>query len=48
MEQMAFPEAMAFAETSIAVASLTRDAADGLAAFNERRKPRWQQGTERD
>jgi enoyl-CoA hydratase/carnithine racemase len=43
MEQMAFPEAMAFAETLIAVTSLTRDATEGLAAFNERRKPRWQQ-----
>jgi enoyl-CoA hydratase/carnithine racemase len=43
MEQMAFAEAMAFAETQIAVAALTGDAAEGLAAFNERRKPRWQQ-----
>ena len=43
MEQMAFAEAMAFAETQIAVAALTLDAAEGLAAFNERRTPRWQQ-----
>ncbi len=43
MEQMAFPEAMAFAETLIAVTSLTGDATEGLAAFNERRKPSWQQ-----
>jgi enoyl-CoA hydratase/carnithine racemase len=43
METMAFPEALAFAETSISVASMTTDAAEGLAAFNERRKPRWQQ-----
>ena len=43
MEQMAFPEAMAFAETLIAVTSLTNDATEGLAAFNERRKPSWQQ-----
>jgi len=41
MERMAFPEAMAFAETLIAVTASTRDAAEGVAAFNERRKPRW-------
>lgn len=46
MEQMAFPEAMAFAETSIAVMSLTDDAAEGLAAFNERRDPRWKRETD--
>jgi 1,4-dihydroxy-2-naphthoyl-CoA synthase len=38
---MAFPEAIAFAEQLIAVTSLTADAAEGLAAFNEKRKPRW-------
>jgi enoyl-CoA hydratase/carnithine racemase len=43
MEQMAFHEALAFAETLISVTSLTNDATEGLAAFNERRKPRWQQ-----
>jgi methylglutaconyl-CoA hydratase len=41
MESMSFAEALAFAETSIAVASRTSDAEEGLAAFNERRKPRW-------
>ena len=41
MEQMAFHEALAFAETLISVTALTRDATEGLAAFNERRKPRW-------
>jgi len=41
MENMAFPEALAFAETLISVTSLTSDATEGLAAFNERRKPRW-------
>ena len=41
MENMAFPEALAFAETLISVTSLTGDATEGLAAFNERRKPRW-------
>jgi enoyl-CoA hydratase/carnithine racemase len=43
MEMMAFPEALAFAETLISVTSLTRDATEGLAAFNERRKPYWVQ-----
>jgi enoyl-CoA hydratase/carnithine racemase len=43
MESMAFSEALAFAEQSIAVTSLTSDATEGLAAFNERRKPRWMQ-----
>ncbi len=41
MENMAFSEAMAFAEQLISVTSLTGDAAEGIAAFNERRKPRW-------
>jgi len=41
MERMAFPEAMAFAEQLIAVTSLTTDAAEGLAAFNEKRPPNW-------
>jgi len=42
MEGMAFAEALAFAEQLIAVAALTGDAAEGLAAFNEKRPPRWQ------
>jgi enoyl-CoA hydratase/carnithine racemase len=41
METMAFAEALAFAEAQIALASRTADAEEGLAAFNERRKPRW-------
>ena len=41
METMAFPEALAFAESLIAVTSRTADAQEGLAAFNERRKPNW-------
>ena len=41
MEGMAFPEALAFAEQAIAVTSMTADATEGLAAFNEKRKPRW-------
>jgi enoyl-CoA hydratase/carnithine racemase len=41
MQHMAFPEAIAFAETLIAVTAATADAAEGIAAFNERRPPRW-------
>jgi enoyl-CoA hydratase/carnithine racemase len=41
MESMAFAEALAFAETSISIASLTTDATEGIAAFNERRPPKW-------
>ena len=41
MESMGFAEALAFAETQIAVVSQTDDAREGLAAFNERRPPRW-------
>jgi enoyl-CoA hydratase/carnithine racemase len=41
MERMAFPEALAFAETQISVTTLTSDATEGMAAFNERRKPNW-------
>jgi methylglutaconyl-CoA hydratase len=46
MEWMSFHEALAFAETQIAVASRTDDAREGLAAFNERRPPRWKRDTE--
>jgi enoyl-CoA hydratase/carnithine racemase len=41
MEQLAFGEALAFAEAQISIASRTGDAREGLAAFNEKRKPRW-------
>jgi enoyl-CoA hydratase/carnithine racemase len=41
MDSMAFHDALAFAETQIAVASRTSDAAEGLAAFNQKRPPRW-------
>jgi len=41
MERMAFAEALAFAEAQIALAIRSDDAGEGMAAFNERRKPRW-------
>lgn len=41
MEWMGFQEALSFAEVQIAVASRTDDAREGLAAFNERRPPKW-------
>jgi enoyl-CoA hydratase/carnithine racemase len=41
MEAMGFHEALAFAEAQITIASRTDDAREGLAAFNEKRKPRW-------
>jgi len=41
MEMMAFPEAMAFAEAQIALASRSSDAEEGLAAFNAKRPPKW-------
>jgi len=42
MQQMNFEEAIAFAEGQIMLAAMTPDAAEGLAAFTEKRKPRWQ------
>ncbi len=41
LEHMAFEEAIAFAEAQISLASRSSDAAEGLQAFNEKRKPRW-------
>jgi len=32
---------LSFAEAQIALASRSTDAAEGLAAFNEKRKPSW-------
>lgn len=44
MEAMSFHEALAFAEGQIALTAATGDAAEGLAAFSEKRRPRWQEG----
>jgi enoyl-CoA hydratase/carnithine racemase len=41
MQMMTFDEALNFAEAQIALASRTSDAAEGLAAFNDKRPPRW-------
>lgn len=38
---MSFEESMAFTESQIALFALTEDAAEGQAAFREKRKPRW-------
>ena len=41
MESMPFEESIAFAESQIALFALTDDAKEGIAAFTEKRKPRW-------
>lgn len=41
MESMGWNEALAFAETQIAATAMTQDAQEGLAAFNEKRQPKW-------
>jgi enoyl-CoA hydratase/carnithine racemase len=41
MAGMGFEEALAYAEAQIAVMPQTEDAREGLAAFNEKRRPRW-------
>ena len=41
MERMPFEESLAFAESQIALFALTDDAKEGIAAFTEKRKPRW-------
>ncbi len=41
MASMSFDEALAYAEAQIAIMPLTEDAKEGLAAFNEKRRPNW-------
>lgn len=41
IEAMAFEESMAFTESQIALFTLTEDAREGQAAFQEKRKPQW-------
>ena len=41
IEAMAFEEAMAFTESQIALFAQTEDAQEGLAAFQQKRKPQW-------
>jgi len=41
---MAFAEALSYAEAQIALAARSADAREGLAAFIEKRKPRWAGG----
>lgn len=41
MQAMSFPEAVAFAEAQIGLASRSSDAEEGVAAFNENRPPNW-------
>jgi enoyl-CoA hydratase/carnithine racemase len=41
MERMAFEEAIAFAEAQLTIAAHSTDAAEGVKAFTEKRKPRW-------
>ncbi|MEO7336634.1 MAG: enoyl-CoA hydratase/isomerase family protein [Caldimonas sp.] len=38
---MSFEEAIAYAESQISLVAMTEDAKEGIAAFNERRAPRW-------
>ncbi|RYF42303.1 MAG: enoyl-CoA hydratase/isomerase family protein [Comamonadaceae bacterium] len=41
IEAMPFEESMSFTESQIALFTLTEDAKEGQAAFQEKRKPRW-------
>jgi len=41
LQDMGFPEAIAFGEAQLSLVSNSEDAREGLAAFNEKRAPRW-------
>lgn len=41
MEAMSFDQAIAYTEGQIALLAMTEDAREGLASFNEKRKPVW-------
>jgi len=41
IESMSFDQAISYTESQIALLALTEDAREGLASFNEKRKPRW-------
>ena len=41
IESMSFDQAIAYTESQIALLAMTDDAREGLASFNEKRKPRW-------
>ncbi len=41
MASMSFDQGIAYTESQIALLAMTEDAKEGLAAFNERRKPVW-------
>lgn len=41
IERMAFEESMSFTESQIALFTLTEDAKEGQAAFQQKRKPEW-------
>lgn len=41
MQHMNFEQALTFAEGQIGALAMTEDAAEGLAAFNEKRSPNW-------
>ena len=41
IEAMSFDQAIAYTESQIALLAMTEDAKEGMASFNEKRKPLW-------